>query len=149
MAEIVGFLSSRRNWVLPPPHPQEIVVPPLWVQGGDTLACGGGGGGTQLRRWDRRSGTQGILYSLCESKAVELRTLDAPVWLAQAVLDFLSQAESPFVEDESTKLSRQEMIKLGLESETADSKGQVTLAKKVDSSFKIKAFLTPPIQYGY
>jgi hypothetical protein len=35
---VPSFLSSRPNWV-PPPLP--FSPPPLWVQGGDTLACSG------------------------------------------------------------------------------------------------------------
>ncbi len=41
---VLGFLSSRPNWVSLPPHLQASVVPPpppRLVQGGDTLACRG------------------------------------------------------------------------------------------------------------
>jgi hypothetical protein len=31
---VPGFLSSRPNWVPPPPHPQGSYDSPLWVQGG-------------------------------------------------------------------------------------------------------------------
>ncbi len=61
--ECTGFISSRRNWSPPPPHPQESVDTPfLWVQGGDTLSSEGGGGdwGTRFRRCDRQSGSLGI-----------------------------------------------------------------------------------------
>ncbi len=34
-----GFLSSRPNWI-PRPLTRKRVLPPLWSQGGDTLACG-------------------------------------------------------------------------------------------------------------
>ncbi len=58
---VPGFLYSHLIWVLPTPHPQVIVAPPLWVQGGDTLACGGGGGRTQFRQLDRKPST---LYTM-------------------------------------------------------------------------------------
>ncbi len=37
-----GFLSSRPNWVLPPPHPQASVAPPspFGSNGGNTLVAG-------------------------------------------------------------------------------------------------------------
>jgi hypothetical protein len=39
---VPGFLSSRPNWVPPPPHPLGSVAPlPFWVQGINTLSCGG------------------------------------------------------------------------------------------------------------
>jgi hypothetical protein len=41
------FLSSRPNWVFPPPHPKKSVATPFGSKGGDTLACGGEGGGSQ------------------------------------------------------------------------------------------------------
>ncbi len=38
-------LSIQSAELDPPiPHPPESVAPPLWIQGGVTLACGGGGG---------------------------------------------------------------------------------------------------------
>jgi hypothetical protein len=40
---------------------QGSVATPLWVQGGDTLACGGGAGGTQFRRRDKHSNTLSVL----------------------------------------------------------------------------------------
>ncbi len=44
-----GFHSSRPNWVPPSPHSQgSVAPPPLWVQGGDTLASGGVGKGPNL-----------------------------------------------------------------------------------------------------
>jgi hypothetical protein len=43
--KVPKFLSSRPNWVPPPPHPQARVAPPLWVQGGDILLAGKGVGG--------------------------------------------------------------------------------------------------------
>jgi hypothetical protein len=45
---VPGFLASRPNWLLPPPHPLVGVVPPLVPGGGgeDTLARGRGGGGS-------------------------------------------------------------------------------------------------------
>jgi hypothetical protein len=41
--KVPGFLSSRPNWVHPPPHPQSSVAPPPppWL----------GGGGTKFGRW--------------------------------------------------------------------------------------------------
>jgi hypothetical protein len=61
---VLGFLSSRPNWVPPPPYTQESVAPPLYgPNGGDTLACGGVSGGTQFRRRDRHYGTLVILYN--------------------------------------------------------------------------------------
>ncbi len=52
---------------LGPPHPltrRSVASPPPLGPKDETLACGGGGGGTQFRRWDRHSGTLGILESL-------------------------------------------------------------------------------------
>ncbi len=46
---VPGFLSSRPNWVPQPPYPQgSVALSSLWVQGGDTLACGVGGGASNL-----------------------------------------------------------------------------------------------------
>ena len=44
---VVGFLSSRPNWVPPPPCPQASITPPtpFGSKKRDTLACGGGVGG--------------------------------------------------------------------------------------------------------
>jgi hypothetical protein len=40
---VPGFLSSRPNWLPPPPHPQAIAaIPPFGFRRGDTLACGRG-----------------------------------------------------------------------------------------------------------
>jgi hypothetical protein len=44
--ECQAFYALFPNCDPHPLHPQESVAPLLWVQGGDTLACGGGGGGT-------------------------------------------------------------------------------------------------------
>ncbi len=46
---VPGLLSSRLNWLPPPPHPQASVALPLgsWEGGGgNTLACRRGGGGS-------------------------------------------------------------------------------------------------------
>ncbi len=43
-----GFLSSRPNRVSQPPHRKRKLPPPLWVQGGDTLACEGRGWGDPI-----------------------------------------------------------------------------------------------------
>jgi hypothetical protein len=57
---VPGFLSSRPNWLPPPPHPQSSI----WFPGG-------GGGvhslavervGEPIRTKERHSGTQGIVY---------------------------------------------------------------------------------------
>ncbi len=46
---VLGFLSSRRNWYPPPPHPQASVPPPLWFRGRrDTLAGEVVGGGVPI-----------------------------------------------------------------------------------------------------
>jgi hypothetical protein len=45
---VSGFLSSRPDWLPPPPHPEASVAPPpdsRW-RGGDTLAAGEGAGGS-------------------------------------------------------------------------------------------------------
>jgi hypothetical protein len=43
---VLGFISSRLNWDPQPPHPQAMCPPPpLWFQGGDTLAGEGVGTG--------------------------------------------------------------------------------------------------------
>ncbi len=44
------FLSSRLNWVLPPPHPPA-KVSSLYPRGGGggTLACGGGAGADEIQ----------------------------------------------------------------------------------------------------
>jgi hypothetical protein len=65
------FLSSRLNWLPPPPHPQaSILSPPPLIPGGEgTLACGKGGRGSQFGRWDRLSGTLSIALSLYGSEA--------------------------------------------------------------------------------
>jgi hypothetical protein len=49
---VPGFLSSRPNWVPTPSAARECCSSPLWVRGGDTLACGERGEGTQIRRRD-------------------------------------------------------------------------------------------------
>ncbi len=60
---VPGFLSSRPDWVPPHPHLQESDVPPLWVQGGDTLARGEGMGGPDSDDGtDTLHGTLDILY---------------------------------------------------------------------------------------
>ncbi len=41
---VLGFLSSRPNWDLPPPYPQASVSPPL-VSGGWALSFAGDGVG--------------------------------------------------------------------------------------------------------
>jgi hypothetical protein len=58
-------LPRRLNWV-PPSPASECGLPPSWVLGGATLACGGGGGETQFRRLDRHPGTlySNLLYSV-------------------------------------------------------------------------------------
>jgi hypothetical protein len=55
-----GFLSSRPNWLPPPPHPQASVAspPPCFRRGGHTR-LGRGGGGSKFGRRDRHSGTLG------------------------------------------------------------------------------------------
>ncbi len=53
---VPGFLTSRRNWVPSPPHPQGSVAPlSFGSKGGETLACGEGWR-TEFRRRDRHSG---------------------------------------------------------------------------------------------
>jgi hypothetical protein len=54
-------LSVKSESGPPTPSPQANVATPLWVRGGDTLACEGGGGRTQFRGRDRHSGTLCIL----------------------------------------------------------------------------------------
>ncbi len=51
--KVSGFVSSRLNWVPPPPHPQESVAPPSFRPKGETHSLAGEGlGGTQSRRRD-------------------------------------------------------------------------------------------------
>ncbi len=52
VGSVPGFLSSRPNWVRPPPHPKANVVGLLWFRGGGTLACGRASERTQFRRGD-------------------------------------------------------------------------------------------------
>ncbi len=60
--------SSRPNWHLLPPHPQESVAPPPsfdFQRGVDTLACGWGGGGrSQFGRRERHSTLVLYRYSI-------------------------------------------------------------------------------------
>jgi hypothetical protein len=59
---VPGFLSSRPNWLPPPPHPQVSVAPPFGPRGRGTYSLGGEGvGGSQFVRRDRHSGTLGIV----------------------------------------------------------------------------------------
>ncbi len=54
---VPGFLSSRPNWVSPPPHPQASVATTFWVQGGHTLLRG--------REWGDPIPTNGQTLCLC------------------------------------------------------------------------------------
>ncbi len=57
-------------WIgAPPSHftRKRVLLPPFGSKGGDRLPCGGRGvGGTQFRRWDRHSGTLGIIPLLSQ-----------------------------------------------------------------------------------
>jgi hypothetical protein len=60
---VIGFLSSRPNWVPPTPSPARVCCssPLLGPRGVDTLACGGRSGGTKIRRRDRHNATLCLL----------------------------------------------------------------------------------------
>jgi hypothetical protein len=54
----------------PTPSTQGDVATPLWVQGGDTLACGGGSGGTRFRHTDKKENQIFLIYKEIQSGAV-------------------------------------------------------------------------------
>jgi hypothetical protein len=45
---VPGFLSSRPNWLPPPPHPQASVAPAFGSRGGGTHSLPGDGGGEPI-----------------------------------------------------------------------------------------------------
>ncbi len=73
MYVVPGFLSSRPNWLPPPPHPQACVAP-LWFLGGTHSLAGEVGGGSQFGRRGRHSGTPSIRSELTPVLKVSTNT---------------------------------------------------------------------------
>jgi hypothetical protein len=48
---VPAFYPVCRNWLSPAPSPASECCPPLWFQGGDTLACWRGGGEASSDDW--------------------------------------------------------------------------------------------------
>jgi hypothetical protein len=91
-----GSLSSRPNWVPPPPHPtSECCSSPFGFKGGVTLAWGGGG--TQFRRRDRHSAWYSMYTTIyphytapCQSCSLPVTSTLISLWMNGILTDALS-----------------------------------------------------------